>query len=132
MKYNPYEFIFVRKTIMNKFTPTPFRKIITHYLRNNEFDHNNIYYKHILVRTYTSEVHERLNELFSRVKVKDFSTNNRIYTTVRIYHSKKPNHFIDLSYVHYHSIGIDPLYTFEMNINDRLIRHELYMDKLMQ
>ena len=117
---------------MNKFTPNSFRKIITTYLCNKAFTVNNRYYKHIRVRTYTSEFHERLNELFSRVKVAAFSTKSRIYTTLRIYHSQNPKRFIDLTYVHYHSIGIDPLYTFEMNSNNRLIRHELYMDKLVK
>ena len=127
---NTYEFIIVRLTIMNKFTITPYRKTIANYLHCKHLDIDIGYYKLIKVRTYTSAVHEILNDLFARAKIKDYSTDKRIYITVCICDPTNNRPIIDLSYVHYHSIGIDPLYTFEMNLNNRLIRHELYMDDI--
>jgi hypothetical protein len=112
---------------MFQFTKNGYRKTLSTYVNHLDFDIG--YYKLVYVRTYTSPIHNVLNELFSRIKIFDYSNDKHIHTILRIFETSdtvigKHNAFTDVSYIHYHSIGMNPSATFIISKFARQIRYD--------
>ena len=112
---------------MVQFTKNGYRKTLSTYINMVDFDVG--YYKLIYVRTYTSPIHNVLNELFSRIKIFDYSNDKRIHAILRVFENSAQNvnkkqGFTDISYSHYHYIGMDPSATFIIYKPTSCIRYE--------
>jgi hypothetical protein len=107
---------------MSKFMQTEYKKVLYNYLYCKDIDSKIGYYKTVSVRTYTSVIHETLNALFSRIRIFDYSNSKHIHVILQIYNKlqcsssssnllapEKNNTLLYISYVHYHSIGMEPL-----------------------
>lgn len=112
---------------MVRFTKNGYRKTLSTYINHADFDIG--YYKLIYVRTYTSPIHNVLNELFSRIKIFDYSNDKRIHAILRVFETSAQNvnkkqGFTDISYSHYHYIGMDPAASFIIYKPTSCIRYE--------
>lgn len=109
------------------FTKNGYRKTLSTYI--NMVDFGIGYYKLIQVRTYSSPTHNILHELFSRIKIFDYSNDKHIHAILRVFetsadNANKKQGFTDISYSHYHYIGMDPSVSFIICKPTSCIRYE--------